>query len=197
MLNVHFNLPFFWFYFFRSDLKPISKRFSKLHLNLYQVEAKSKTGKKKKKRNPTQTHTHTNTTQQFSSTISPESLGNHAICSIPMIILEWRHSFAVVFLWTLPSSPTELGSEAQCNTIAKGSWIWICQCTAPLVFSTCYWVSAVKLGLRWPPLAHHPLRVHKQGLGLLASCSHFFFFRGVFTSFTCNTLRFSFFFLCT
>lgn len=132
-----------------------------------QNQKQKKKDLKKKERNPMQTHTHRHDTaipiRHQPRVVRKTTPFN----SIPMIILEYIMSFfAAVFPMNttlLPHWARQRSTMQHNNRERKTpSWIRTGQCTAPLVISTRYWVSAVKLGLRWPPLAHHPPRVHKD-----------------------------------
>jgi len=70
--------------------QPTSKRFSKLHLNLYQVEANQKTEKRKKKKKK----------ETPTSSIILVSFENHAVCFIIIIIiiLEYNRLFLAMVL---------------------------------------------------------------------------------------------------
>lgn len=137
-------------------------------------------------------HTQTQHKQQCPSAISLVSFANHAVCSILMIIMSEYNLlfFARVLRWTLPSSPTEWGSEAQCKTtIVKTkmpSWIRLCGfwCGSGLLLLVmgCWCLIGIEVT---SATVNHPVSVHIQGVGHFASCSRFF--RGVFTSFTCST----------
>lgn len=182
MLNVHFNLPFFDFISSFQTSNPSVRDSVNCILTCIRSKQNQKQKKKrikKKRRNPP----HTNTTQQCSSAISLESLGNHAVYSILMIILEY-----IILCSGFPMNTTFLPHWARQRSTMQDnnrerkmpSWIRICRCTAPPVFSTQYWVAAVRCGLRWPLLAHHPLSTCSQTrTGTFCKLRPFFSFSGV------------------